>query len=127
MALLHSFVYADKRANIRIPLFALAESCLRRCDVGKRYLSVFAFIVTIYTYIYDIYIYTYIYERKREKIVIALDTKNENEAFQLFQIIPIQIVEVIGGRIAAKYFHVKSTNSTPCCETISSQRCRFAI
>lgn len=52
MALLHSFVYADKRANIRIPLFALAESCLRRCDVGKRYLSVFAFIVTIYIYMY---------------------------------------------------------------------------
>lgn len=121
MALLHSFVYADKRANIRIPLFALAESCLRRCDVGKRYLSVFAFIVTVYIYIWIVF------ERKREKIVIALDTKNENEAFQLFQIIPIQIVEVIGGRIAGKYFHVKSTNSTPCCGTISSQRCRFAI
>lgn len=75
-----------------------------------------------------IHIYVYIvFERKREKIVIALDTKNENEVFQLFQIIPIQIVEVIGGRIAAKYFHVKSTNSTPCCGTISSQRYRFAI
>lgn len=73
------------------------------------------------------YIYIWIvFERKREKI-IALDTKNENEAFQLFQIIPIQIVEVIGGRIAGKYFHVKSTNSTPCCGTISSQRYRFAI
>lgn len=81
--------------------------------------------LTIYIYIC---IYTWIvFERKREKIVIALDTKNENEAFQLFQIIPIQIVEVIGGRIAAKYFHVKSTNSTPCCGTISSQRYRFAI
>lgn len=79
MALLHSFVYKrDKRANIRIPLFALAESCLRRCDVGERYLSVFALI-------YLVPCIWIVFERKGEEI-IGLDTKNENEECQIISI-----------------------------------------
>lgn len=99
MALLHSFVYKrDKRANIRIPLFALAESCLRRCDVGKRYLSVFALI-------YLVPCIWIVFERKGEEI-IGLDTKNENEECQ---IISIRIGNLGGkkSRIHLRYKEIK--------------------
>lgn len=67
VALLYSFVYAGKRANIRIPLFALAESCSRRCDVGKRYLSVFCVHLSLHVYT------CIVFERRS---IIALDTRS---------------------------------------------------